>query len=64
VRDADVDDALHPGALGRQKQCAAIGDGEVVIDRTLGGTDPIGIKERGRPFERRHQADLIIEIEW
>jgi hypothetical protein len=63
VRDADVHDPLYAGALRRPEQGPGVGDGQLVIDPAMGEPDPVRVVKRRHPLERRHQAQLIVEIE-
>ena len=64
VRDADVHDALDSGPACRLEERSGVLHGQAVVDPLMGEAHPVGVIERGDTFERRDQANLVVEVEW
>ena len=63
VRDAHVHDPLDPCPPGRVEQRPRVGDGQLVVDGATAEAHPVGVVERGCPRERRHQTQVVVEIQ-
>ena len=61
--DAHVHNPLHAGASGGVKQGPRVGHRPLVVHSAAGETHPVGVVQRGRSRQGRHQAQLIVEVE-
>ena len=53
----------YPGPLGGLEERPRVGDGQVVIDAASAEAHPIGVVERRRPRERRHETQVVVEVQ-